>query len=354
MDQHWAEKLQRYVDDQRVQSLKQCQEAWTRLDMDSSLQQFGHPDMFKTLWGPILSRFLVSDNLTVRFGLIWLLFTLWKKHPSNPPPKISVTLTIWRFFVRIYRQAKSIRQPRMRDISSCMLKMFRGQAFQPEHGGKPVLAASLSATSTGQCGASCISGLDAQSADGQPKKRYRRNLQMITNSGFRISSMADLRLNPGDQNYLHVGDVPVPSSFDLPPSCVVEPLEEDSFVPLSMLHGDDSLALDSLSNFDAAFDPVVDHPPTGDSQEVLSWLRMESHDAAQISEESSSTSDEVVHDDAVDESSEHPSDQIELDLQMLRENAQLSSDSKKLVLVKRDARTAPYMRRSARRHGGAC
>ena len=106
-----------------------------------SLLQYSHPDMFKILWGPILSRFLVTDDLNVRFSLLWLLFTLWKRHPTKPTPKIGVTLTIWRYFVRIYRHAKSTRQPRMQNISSCMLKMFRGQAFQAEHAGKPLVVA---------------------------------------------------------------------------------------------------------------------------------------------------------------------------------------------------------------------
>merc|ERR1712147_118052 len=69
------------------------------------------------------SRFLVTDDLNVRISLLWLLFT------------------IWRYFGRIYRHAKSTRQPRMQNISSCMLKMFRGQAFQAEHAGKPLVVA---------------------------------------------------------------------------------------------------------------------------------------------------------------------------------------------------------------------
>merc|ERR1711881_348860 len=84
MDVSWAEKLQKYVDQPCVQGQKQCQETWTRLDMESSLLQYSHPDMFKILWGPILSRFLVTDDLNVRFSLLWLLFTLWKRHPTKP------------------------------------------------------------------------------------------------------------------------------------------------------------------------------------------------------------------------------------------------------------------------------
>lgn len=340
MDASWAEKLQRYAEGPSVQSLKQCQEQWTRLGMDASLQQFAHPDMFKTLWGPILSRFLVTDNLTARFGLIWLLFTLWKKYPSSPAPKISVTLTIWRFFVRIYRHAKSVRQPRMRDISSCMLKMFRAQAFQPEHCERP-LGSDINDMNIHAKGIGPSRNYDVNQTDGlQPRKRYRRNLQMITTNGCTLGAIPHAQVkSEGADNYLEAADVPVSSSFDLPPSCIGPSSfdEEEGFVPLSVLHADDGLCLDSLSSFDA--DLVVS--PSGDSNEVLSWLKMESHDEDAVSLEGV---------DGCSDTQPHP---IELSSLVTLTTSPVSSEDHCKAHA-RDERVAPYTRRSARRHGAVC
>ena len=130
-------------------------------------------------------------------------------------------------------------------------------------------------------------------------------------------------------DFLEAVDVQPLSSFDLlGTTCETESLES-GFVPLSVspcMGGGDELSLDSLSDFDAAFDPM--ERLDGD-QELMSWLTMDTCESGTNS--------------ATDECSDVPQQQP---------SVQIGTADRQLVLPKRDVRASPYARRSARRHHG--
>jgi hypothetical protein len=202
-----------------------------------------------------------------------------------------------------------------------MLKMFRAQAFQAEHAGKPLLlsngVASVEAPGT--------QPVQAKGAE-RTHKRYRRNLQLITSNSHVLMPHSGQAKADGAGTFLEGIDAhPLPTFEILGAGCDTESLEA-SFVPLSVspnVH--DELSLDSLSNFDESFDST--ERMDGD-QELISWLTMDACDSAGSALEKPVAPDE-------------PKPPIPFGC---------ANGERQLTLAKRDVRATPYARRSARRH----